>query len=562
MLTEYQVTHFKAFAQSQPIPIRPITLIYGPNSSGKSSIIQSLLLLKQTLDQADSPNVILIPKGNLVDLGSYRDFVHCHDVSQPFSIQVTLPFHPHQLLDKSWALEHLQDSIELKIRITLDYDIEQSQIVFGSVLLFINHPTVPLISYKYLEGDPKFLVLDRFNPEHPIWQSWWKEVKREILSNFNKKINSFFKELGLHNITRNSVDKNLVITENKIQEIEGEIALVKSNQNKSKPSNELKEEEDKLSDELEHFTIIKKLFNRFKNYSIENGLEDLFLVNSYLFGVENRNFLPYSLYEETTDKNIELNYLSEVYSLLNSQKFISDLTKIIDPVFREWINNIVYIGPLRDYPERFYIFSDYSGEKVGKAGYQISNLLFNHPQLIKEINHQFKQFELGYEAKIVKFIEEENPTESNLFAIRLYDEFTKVNVSILDVGFGISQVLPILVQSMFSQQKTILIEQPEVHIHPRLQTELGSLFAKCIKAPYENRFIIETHSEHLILRLQKLIRKGELKPDDIAVIYVDRSSEGSNCLELRLDEEGDFIDEWPHGFFEEDFQEIFEDYAL
>jgi predicted ATP-binding protein involved in virulence len=145
MLTEYQLTNFKAFSKTKPIPIRPITLIYGPNSSGKSSIIQSLLLLKQTLQHAESPDIILIPKGNLVDLGSYRDFVYCHDVSQPFSIQATLPFHPQKWLEKSWALEQLQDTTELKIRINFAYDAEQSRIVFDSVLLFINHQTIPLI---------------------------------------------------------------------------------------------------------------------------------------------------------------------------------------------------------------------------------------------------------------------------------------------------------------------------------------------------------------------------------------------------------------------------------
>jgi predicted ATPase len=164
---------------------------------------------------------------------------------------------------------------------------------------------------------------------------------------------------------------------------------------------------------------------------------------------------------------------------------------------------------------------------------------------------------LGYELKVSSFTDGTSAI-SDLFALRLVDKDTGVNVSIQDVGFGISQVLPIIVQSMLSRNSTLLIEQPEIHIHPRLQAELGSLLAECIKPPFENQFIIETHSEHLMLRLQKLIRKGKLKPEDISVIYVDRGTEGSKCLHLRLDEEGDFIDEWPDGFFEEDFNEIFQ----
>src|SRR5258706_5081161 len=87
MLREYQLENFKAFAGPETMPIRPITLIYGPNSSGKSSILQSLLMLKQTLEEADS-STSLLPKGKLVDLGNYREFIHRHDVSRSFSFKV------------------------------------------------------------------------------------------------------------------------------------------------------------------------------------------------------------------------------------------------------------------------------------------------------------------------------------------------------------------------------------------------------------------------------------------------------------------------------------------
>ena len=80
MITEYQIANFKAFGSPQTLPIRPITLIFGPNSSGKSSIFQSLLMLKQTIEQSPSPETTLLFKGSLVDLGSYREMVHRHEV--------------------------------------------------------------------------------------------------------------------------------------------------------------------------------------------------------------------------------------------------------------------------------------------------------------------------------------------------------------------------------------------------------------------------------------------------------------------------------------------------
>jgi predicted ATPase len=125
------------------------------------------------------------------------------------------------------------------------------------------------------------------------------------------------------------------------------------------------------------------------------------------------------------------------------------------------------------------------------------------------------------------------------------------------VGFGISQVLPIIVQSMLSYGKTLLIEQPEIHLHPRLQSELATLFVESIKEPYRNEFVVETHSEHLILRLQRLIRQGTLQADDVSVLYVDRTPDGSRCIPLRLDSKGGFIDRWPGGFFEESYHEMF-----
>lgn len=165
-------------------------------------------------------------------------------------------------------------------------------------------------------------------------------------------------------------------------------------------------------------------------------------------------------------------------------------------------------------------------------------------------NDRLRQFGAGYSIQVGR-------TGGDVFGLELLDQVTGTPVSIVDVGFGISQVLQIIVQSTVSTDSVVLVEQPELHLHPRLQAELGSLFADCVGDPYRNQFIIETHSEHLILRIQRLIREGKLKNSDVSVVYVMKSEEGSQCYPLRLDEEGDFIDEWPEGFFEEGFRERF-----
>ena len=106
------------------------------------------------------------------------------------------------------------------------------------------------------------------------------------------------------------------------------------------------------------------------------------------------------------------------------------------------------------------------------------------------------------------------------------------------------------------REQIISIEQPEVHVHPKLQADIGDLLAAAIKKSNPNQFIVETHSEHLILRLQRLVRKQQIKPEDVSVIYVSRGPEGAKAERLHLDEDGDFIDEWPNGFFAERLNEL------
>ena len=110
MLKEYQISNFKPFAGPVNIPIKPITLIFGPNSSGKSAIFQSLLMLKQTLEEGKDRNISLLPKGNLVDLGSFREFIHNHDVSNLFSFKVTFstPEEVSQYSDIDWPFDNME----------------------------------------------------------------------------------------------------------------------------------------------------------------------------------------------------------------------------------------------------------------------------------------------------------------------------------------------------------------------------------------------------------------------------------------------------------------------
>jgi predicted ATPase len=157
------------------------------------------------------------------------------------------------------------------------------------------------------------------------------------------------------------------------------------------------------------------------------------------------------------------------------------------------------------------------------------------------------------------------PVLGQLTALLLSDASTGTVLSPRDVGFGISQVLPVIVQLIVSHGLSVCIEQPEIHLHPRLQAELGDLLLEATApgpsgrgAQQPAQVIAETHSEHLALRIQRRVREGTADPSRIAMLYVDRDEKGRTVLShLRLSDNGEFIDAWPRGFFDERLEEMF-----
>jgi predicted ATPase len=189
--------------------------------------------------------------------------------------------------------------------------------------------------------------------------------------------------------------------------------------------------------------------------------------------------------------------------------------------------------------------------------------------IIPEINKWFERFQIPYELAI-KSVGDDLTGE--IITVTLTDR-NRVAISPSDVGFGIGQLLPILVEGTVSLGKLICVEQPEIHLHPRMQAQIADFLIESAKlhrsssSPQRpakqdidvggNQWVIETHSEALMLRIKRRIKEGIIPASFVSVIYVEPTDHGSRVLPLRLDEEGEFVDEWPDGFFEEGFNEIF-----
>jgi len=135
-----------------------------------------------------------------------------------------------------------------------------------------------------------------------------------------------------------------------------------------------------------------------------------------------------------------------------------------------------------------------------------------------------------------------------------------------DVGSGIGYLMPVLVEAY--DARDVIVEQPELHLHPALQAALGDVLLDAVNCG--SSLIVETHSEHLILRILRRIRQAnsgvpiadELKitPEMLSVFYFDPKPDGSTQVHrLRVSPEGEFIDRWPNGFFEERDRELWDE---
>lgn len=225
--------------------------------------------------------------------------------------------------------------------------------------------------------------------------------------------------------------------------------------------------------------------------------------------------------------------------------------KIFDYI-EDTIKRLIYISSFRNPPERYYVPEDNRRTYVGKNGEYTAEILKNDSTVYKSVNFWLKRI-AGYELSL-------KTKNKKVDSVNLNDNVTDVkNINLIDLGSGIAQVLPIITQAFRSENDMILIEEPEIHLHPKAQAELGAMFADAAKEK-NNTFIIETHSENLMLRLGRLIRTGKLSKDDVSIIYVDKNANGSRCIPLELDDDGDIINinEVPGGFFDEGFNELFD----
>jgi hypothetical protein len=234
-------------------------------------------------------------------------------------------------------------------------------------------------------------------------------------------------------------------------------------------------------------------------------------------------------------------------------RVIGDFLDEILSELRSALESIRYLGPLRKSSGRYYDLPSEVPKTVGFDGENVIQVFFKDEENIKrEISDWVKALGLSNSIKIERSLK-----TGGLLSVICEDKISKLKVNIADLGFGTSQILPFIVEGFSSPSGTLFIaEQPEIHLHPKAQSYLADMLVAMVTN--NRKAIIETHSEHLIVRLQTLIALGKIDYKDVKIYFLNPTKQGTKIIDSQLNDLGEMTQKWPIGFFSESYERSLE----
>lgn len=604
MVSSIQIGNFKAFADVQRIPLRPITLLFGPNSSGKSSIIHSLILAHQGIVKGDLDVNRSDIGGESVDLGGFSQYIFRREAERHLEFSIELRANKFDGRLK----EIFQDTEIVSIGLTVGLGFDTAEFDDPRLEQFLSMDIDEFVStvdaaVKFKKEDiSEGLISLRNSFEKYRYRSLKvadtldkaPEIKTYRIDADTKNLLRMSKRKGRH-LQLDTLDTDHPIMKGVVK------AIVQAF-----TTTDIVTEGDYQSLQEAIGEIVPKITCDLPAF-LPNGIR-----KDQVAGETGQHPLIAVSKGRRSD---DLGSAAKLYV----PRIIDEMIRLTSEQVKLSFQKMKYLGPLRSYPPRHLAFSQYHDSNWNAGGGFAWEQIRTKPALREKINEWLSDanrlktpyelvvqhlltiddFEKPY-AKRIAEIEDEfvesgltdikdgvevqgdlfgelygipkglKAVESTLSEIKelvLVDKRTETVVSHRDVGIGISQVLPVLVSLYGNRNSVIAIEQPEIHLHPKMQAELGDVIIESALGNNSNTLLIETHSEHVILRLLRRIREtssGELKaglipvePKDVSVLYVQPTPAGSIVKELRITAEGEFADKWPDGFFTERAEELF-----
>ncbi len=471
MFRQLSFQNFKSWEDTGEIKLAPITGFFGTNSSGKSAILQFLLMLKQTMESSDRQQVLHTgDEKTYVNLGTFYDIAHNHTI--PSTITFSLEW---QMPD---AIKILKTESSTNIN---QSNLSQStkRISRADVLdVLFSIDNLKFSSEIELEEDDIFVENFCYSFESNSQDIYFKfEQNRQPFKDFYQlKTRGYQLKDYMGRILRQVNDNSLPV-----------------------------------------------FFPPIKNYA----------------------------------------FPSDVNALHRHEVFLSEFVLAYEQAFQK----IYYLGPLREYPQRIYSWAGGEPQDVGHRGELAIPALLASRKRPNDCFHKIRF--ISIEEKVAYWLKELGLIDSfrvaviaenrQYYEVRVKRSPNSSEVLITDVGFGVSQILPVLVLCYYAPEgSTIILEQPEIHLHPSVQSGLADVFIDVI----QNRkiqIILESHSEHLLHRLQRRIaeEKDGLTKQDISLYFCDMTPEGNSKLTtLEIDDFGNIIN-WPENFFGDEMGDLF-----
>jgi hypothetical protein len=519
-----ELENFKGIATRQRVDFAPLTLLFGANSAGKSTILQALLYLHEVLERGTADVDRTELGGSVLELGGFARLVHRHEMSRTIVLRVEFAT-PGGLerfgrdLD-GFPFPDLDDEVEatwleltLRFRTTATF---RGPLVEHAVI-GVNGVAEPLVwletGTSLREGEP---IQARVNLGHPLIAEGAREIadvwaqiampEKVLESEGGSYGHGSGYGVGLGGGSGFSDGRSLPV-----------FAVSRARLSALPPSNE-------------PLRVIP-------------------------FGDDS---------PEKADAVVQVRTFLEMVVLGTTAQLVASL------------RDALYIGPLRTIPPRGFLY-----ERAGRitswadglAAWDL--LLADRVSLVERTNLWLRHLGAGCQVVVQQLFDHGADAEAlsgghvdKTVRRLLLDTGAGSLVLPSEVGAGVSQIIPVVVAALEGRGGLSLVEQPEIHVHPAVQVGLGDLFIDAATRDGARRtMLVETHSEHLILRLLRRIQEtteGELPAgasaftaDNLSVVHVENGADGVRIRRLRVDARGEFMDRWPKGFFEERARELF-----
>jgi predicted ATPase len=516
---EIRIQNFRSLSDTGWIGVKPITFLIGKNSSGKSSFLRHFPMLKQSFEE--NTKVPLLFYGRYIDFGSYKDIKPSYNKKEDNNYKLGLKFNLNEKMSKFFRFNRFYRYYNLRDFFNNnEFEINLSFMEDNKGLMHTNKLELKFLNNEIIFNIDKNKVNDTiFNGKSIKENKEFNDIKNLKLFERNGLIPEFY-------LLKDNKEENFFFHRRIEIIFDSSIEKFIKNYNRKNISEYTLEE-------------IKEKINIF---DFANSLRNKNFPKTWLNNID-------KLQKENKEK---LDTLYKLYILKYIFIFLSALNDYISEIFKK----SSYIAPLRATAERYYRIQHLSIEEVDPNG---KNLPFFLDSLS---DNQMKEFQ-EWTNKNFKFKVSISKTEGH-YSIEIEENNKKINLS--DMGFGYSQILPIIVQLWYSAfyeykkmspinriyEKIIVIEQPELHLHPKFQALFAEVLVKLIKDSrrLNLKLIIETHSDTIINRVGDCIALDEISNDDVNVVIFNKNNneEISEVREVAFDKNGE-ISDWPLGFF-------------